>query len=68
MELRRNSLITKGTVGLGILNPSAKLHVTLPIILTRKYSADAESALHYKIKRILSWRFRYSASAESAKH
>ena len=29
-----------------------------PVILTRKYSADAESALHYKIKRILSWRFR----------
>ena len=36
MEPRRNSLITKGTVGLGILNPSAKLHVTLPTRLIRK--------------------------------
>ena len=41
--VRRNSLFTKGRVGLGILNPSAKLHVSLPIRLTRKY----------KIKRIL---------------
>lgn len=40
-----------------------KKHLTeresrLPVTLTRKYSADAESAFHYKIKRILSWRFR----------
>jgi hypothetical protein len=48
MEPRRNSLITKARVGLGILNPSEYLHVTLPVILTRKY----------KIKRILPWRFR----------
>lgn len=44
MEPRRNSL---GNVGLGILNPSAKLHVSLPVRLTRKY----------KIKRILPWQF-----------
>ena len=42
------TLYSAVNVGLGILNPSAKLHVTLPTRLTRKY----------KIKRILSWRFR----------
>lgn len=52
------TLYSAVNVGLGILNPSAKLHVTLPTRLTRKYSADAESALHYKIKRILSWLFQ----------
>ena len=39
------TLYSAVNVGLGILNPSAKLHVTLPTRLIRKN----------KIKRILSW-------------
>ena len=46
--IRIFTLYSAANVGLGILNPSEYLHVTLPTILIRKY----------KIKRILSWRFR----------